>query len=90
MLASLVSGSKNRQIRTGTAAIKISHIENLQPRTGIANPETKVPIAGAQKTQNPHVDMACGRISEEYMSAIEAPPVARQGLPKKPCRKRRK
>lgn len=45
-------------MRTGPAAIRISHIENRQPRTGIANPETRTPMAGAQKTEYTQVVMA--------------------------------
>lgn len=50
----------------------------------MANPETTTPIAGAQKIDKTQVVIACGRMSGEYISAIEAPPVARHGLPKNP------
>lgn len=46
------------RIRAGPAAIKISHMEKRQPRTGIANPETNMPIAGAQNMQYTHAVMA--------------------------------
>ena len=48
IVAELVYGRKSIKAMTGLAAIRISHIENLYPNFGMANPATNGPTAGAQ------------------------------------------
>jgi hypothetical protein len=67
----------------------ISHSDHRQLSAGTAKPDKKGPRAGAQKAADTQNAMAMGTYSILHKSCIVAPPVAKHGLPKKPCKNRR-
>ena len=67
---------------------RISHRDQCQFLAGTENPDINGPRLGPAVAKLAHSVMKYGSFNKEYKSPILAPPVARHGLPKKPCRKR--
>ena len=89
MLLELVSGRKSvRKTRQAPESHMSSQIVHFQPSFSAAKPPTRGPRAGPQTAAMPHTAIPYTCLLGAYMSAIEAPPVARTGLPMKPVRKR--
>lgn len=89
ILPSRVSGimAKNTK-KTGPESHNISHNDHRQFSAATAKPDSKGPRAGAQKAADTQNAMAIGTYSILHMSCIVAPPVAKHGLPKNPCKNR--
>ena len=90
MLAELVSGKKkNRKTRQKPDSQTSSQIVQVQPLFSAAKPPIRGPRMGPSAAAMPQTLMPYATFSGAYMSAMEAPPVARAGLPKNPVRKRK-
>src|SRR6201996_5122149 len=90
MLSSSVSGIlMNQRTKTGPDIHKISQRDHLQTFAVTAKPDNKGPRAGALKPADTQNATAIGTYNRLYMSCIVAGPVAKHGLPKKPCKNRR-
>ena len=76
-------------IKIGPASHRISQSDQRQPFAVTAKPDKRGPREGPQYAAATQNVIAYGSLSREYMSCIVAPELARQGEPKKPCRKRR-
>ncbi|KAI7972838.1 hypothetical protein EIK77_000725 [Talaromyces pinophilus] len=74
---------------TGAANHKISHNDHRHVSAGTLKPDMMGPIAGAPKAKSAQLYIKYGASRGLLTSVIEAPPVAKQGEPKNPCRKRK-
>lgn len=74
--------------RIGEDAQMLSKSDHLHPLTGTEKPESSGPSAGPQYAALTHITSPYGMAINEYMSPMDAPPEAKHGDPKKPCRNR--
>ena len=89
MLEEEVSGKKKkRKTQVKLDNQNSSHIDHLQPFTCTAKLPTMGAVAGAVAAKALQIVMPYTRFLGVYMSAADAPPVARDGEPTKPVMKR--
>src|SRR5712691_4328378 len=89
MLEEEVSGKKKKRMtHVKLANQNSSHIVHLQPFTCTAKLPTMGPVAGAHAATALQIVIPYTRFLGLYMSAADAPPVAREGEPTKPVMKR--
>jgi hypothetical protein len=84
-----VSGRKKNMIRKiGADSQTTSQSDHRQFIAGTLNPEITGPRAGPRVAKAAQAVKAYGSFRRPYMSPMLAPPVARHGLPKNPCKNR--
>lgn len=76
-------------MKTGPLSQSISHSDQRQFSAATENPEMSGPNAGPHVAAKAQMQSTYGSLIRLYMSCRLAPPVARQGEPKKPRRNRR-
>jgi hypothetical protein len=81
---------KNLTMKTGADIHKMIQKDQCQFSATTVNPDSKGPTDGPANIDATHMAIGYGRYNIEYISCIDAPPFARQGEPKNPCKKRRK
>ena len=85
MLGVDVSGRKSIiAMNIGPASHNISHNDQRQFSAGTEKPLMTGPSAGPHVAESAQKQRMYGSLISENISCIEAPPVARHGLPKKP------
>lgn len=90
MLLLEVSGKKkNSMTRAKPESHMSSQMVHVQPLPVTAKPPIRGPIVGPHTAAIPQIHIAYARFLGVYMSAIDAPPVARLGDPNRPVRNRK-
>lgn len=88
-VSGLVSGMrKNMKMKIAPLIMIISYIDHRHVEYMTANPLRSGPTAGPENAAETQKDMAYGSLGNEKISPMDAPDVARTGLPRKPWMKR--